>query len=159
LRKGVQMAKQIKHKEINIINKKAGFEFILTQKFVAGLQITGTEVKSIRLGNAGIAEAYCFFKGEELFIKGMNIGTFKQGSHFNHEPFRLRKLLLKKKELDKLRIKAAEKGFGIVPVKVFESERGFIKLEIAIGQGKKSFDKRESIKERDVERSLRRAES
>ena len=152
------MAKQTKHKEISVINKKAGFEYILTQKFTAGMQLTGTEVKSIRLGNAGISESYCFFKDEELFIKGMNIGTFKQGSHFNHEPFRLRKLLLKKKELDKLRIKAAEKGFGIIPVKLFESERGFIKLEIAIGQGKKSYDKRESIKERDVERNLRRNE-
>ncbi|OYU96519.1 MAG: SsrA-binding protein [Bacteroidetes bacterium B1(2017)] len=145
-------------KEIHIVNKKAGFEFILTQKFVAGLQLTGTEVKSVRLGNAGIGEAFCFFKGDELFIKGMNIGTFKQGSHFNHEPFRLRKLLLKKRELEKLKVKAAEKGFAIVPVKVFESERGFIKIEISIGQGKKAFDKRETIKEREVQRSMRREE-
>lgn len=145
-------------KEIHIVNKKASFEFILSTKFVAGIQLTGTEVKSIRLGNAGISEAFCFFKDEELFIKGMNIGTFKQGSHFNHEPFRVRKLLLKKRELHKLRVKAAEKGFAIVPLKLYESDRGFIKLEIAIGQGKKSFDKRESIKERDVQRSLKRTE-
>lgn len=143
-------------KEINIVNKKAGFEYIITQKFVAGIQLSGTEVKSVRLGNASISEAYCFFKDEELFIKGMNIGTFKQGSHFNHEPFRVRKLLLKKRELHKLKVKGDEKGFTIVPLRLFESERGFIKLEIAIGQGKKAFDKRESIKERDVKRSLSR---
>ncbi len=146
------------NKAIHIVNKKAGFEFILTQKVTAGLMLSGTEVKSIRLGNAGIGEAFCFFKGEELFVKGMNIGTFKQGSHFNHEPFRLRKLLLKKRELTKLKVKAAEKGFAIVPVQLFESERGFIKLEIAVGQGKKAFDKRETIKEREVARSMRREE-
>lgn len=145
-------------KEINIVNKRAGFDFILTQKFIAGIQLTGTEVKSVRMGNTSISEAYCFFKDEELFIKGMNIGTFKQGSSNNHEPFRLRKLLLKKKEIHKLISKGAEKGFAIVPVRLFESERGFLKLEIAIGQGKKSYDKRESIKERDVQRSLRRVE-
>ena len=88
----------------------------------------------------------------------MNIGTWKQGSYNNHEPFRVRKLLLKKRELNRLKVKAAEKGFAIVPVKLFESDRGFLKLEIAIGQGKKSFDKRETIKERDVERNLRRIE-
>jgi len=145
-------------KEIHIVNKKAGFEYILSQKFVAGLQLTGTEVKSVRLGNTSISDAFCFFKGEELYIRGMNIGTFKQGSFFNHEPFRLRKLLLKKRELTKLRLKATEKGFSVVPIKVFESERGFIKMEIAIGQGKKAYDKRESIKERDVQRSLKRSE-
>ncbi len=145
-------------KDIHIINKKAGFEYLLTQKFIAGLQLTGTEVKSIRNNNAGIGESFCFFKGEELFIKGMNIGTWKQGSYNNHDPFRVRKLLLKKKELHKLRVKASEKGFALIPTKLFESERGFLKLEIAIGQGKKSFDKRETIKERDVERNLRRTE-
>lgn len=145
-------------KDINIINKRAGYEFNLIQKFTAGLQLGGTEVKSIRMGNCTIGEAYCFFKGEELFIKGMNIGTFKQASYNNHEPFRLRKLLLKKRELHKLKVKGSEKGFAIVPIKLFESERGFIKLEIAIGQGKKSFDKRETIKERDVERSMKRIE-
>lgn len=143
-------------KEIHIVNKRASFEYILSQKFVAGIQLSGTEVKSLRLGNASISEAYCFFKDEELFIKGMNIGTYKQGSHYNHEPFRVRKLLLKKRELHRLRVKAAEKGFAVIPIRVFESERGFIKLEIAIGQGKKSYDKRESIKERDVQRNLRR---
>lgn len=148
-----------KIKEISILNKKAGFEYILLQKFTAGMQLTGTEVKSVRLGNANINDAFCFFKGEELFIRNMNIGTFKQGSIYNHEPLRVRKLLLKKKELVKIKNKSSEKGVTIIPIKIFESERGFLKIEIALGQGKKSFDKRESIKERDVERSLRRVES
>ncbi|MBP7512254.1 MAG: SsrA-binding protein SmpB [Bacteroidia bacterium] len=148
-----------KIKEISILNKKAGFEYILLQKFTAGMQLTGTEVKSLRLGNANINDAFCFFKGEELYIRNMNIGTFKQGSIYNHEPLRVRKLLLKKKELVKIKNKSSEKGVTIIPIKIFESERGFLKIEIALGQGKKSFDKRESIKERDVERSLRRVES
>lgn len=145
-------------KDLQILNKRAGYDFILTQKFVAGIQLTGTEVKSIRMGNASISEAYCFFKDEELFIKGMNIGTYKQASINNHEPFRVRKLLLKKRELQKLKAKGEEKGFSIIPVRLFESERGFLKLEIAIGQGKKTYDKRETIKEREVQRSLRRTE-
>ena len=148
-----------KIKEISILNKKAGFEYILLQKFTAGMQLTGTEVKSVRLGNANINDAFCFFKGEELYIRNMNIGTFKQGSIYNHEPLRVRKLLLKKKELVKIKNKSSEKGVTIIPIKIFESERGFLKIEIALGQGKKSFDKRESIKERDVERNMRRVDS
>lgn len=143
-------------KSINIVNKRASFEYHLLQKFTAGIALTGTEVKSIRAGNCGISEGYCFIKDGELFIKGMNIGTLKQGSHFNHEPFALRKLLLKRSELRKIFSKGSEKGHAIIPLRVFESDRGFIKMEIAIGQGKKSFDKREAIKERDVERSMRR---
>lgn len=151
-----------KKKEINIINKKAGFEYIIIQKYIAGLLLTGTEVKSVRAGNATINDAFCFFKlnkqskTEELFIKGMNIGTFKQGSIYNHEPFRVRKLLLKSAELKKLRSKSDSKGLTIIPLRLYESETGYIKIEIAIGQGKKSFDKRESIKERDVTRNLNR---
>jgi len=149
----------LKIKEINIVNKKAGFEYILLQKYTAGMQLTGTEVKSIRLGNANLNDAFCFFKGDELFIRGLNIGTFKQGSHFNHEPTRIRKLLLRKKELVKIKVKGTEKGIAIVPIRIFETDRGFLKIEIALGQGKKAFDKRESIKERDVERNLRRLEN
>jgi len=116
----------------------------------------GTEVKSIRLGNASISEAFCFFKDNELFVRGMNIGTFKQGTHYNHDTLRIRKLLLKRSELSKLQSKASETGISIVPLKVFEGERGYLKMEIALAQGKKAFDKRESIKERDVERNMRR---
>jgi SsrA-binding protein len=149
----------LKIKEINIVNKKAGFEYILLQKYTAGMQLIGTEVKSIRLGNANLNDAFCFFKGDELFIRGLNIGTFKQGSHFNHEPTRIRKLLLRKKELVKIKVKGTEKGIAIIPIRIFETDRGFLKIEIALGQGKKAFDKRESIKERDVERNLRRLEN
>jgi SsrA-binding protein len=123
------------------------------------MQLTGTEVKSIRLGNANLNDAFCFFKGDELFIRGLNIGAFKQGSHFNHEPTRIRKLLLRKKELVKIKVKGTEKGIAIIPIRIFETDRGFLKIEIALGQGKKAFDKRESIKERDVERNLRRLEN
>lgn len=149
-------------KELNITNKKAHFEFKILQKYTAGMQLTGTEVKSVRAGNVNLSDAFCFFKlnkptqTEELFIKGINIGTFKQGSYANHQPFRLRKLLLKAAELRKLKSKSSEKGLTIVPLRIFESETGYIKIEIAIAQGKKAFDKRETIKERDVARSMQR---
>lgn len=144
------------YKSVNILNKKASFEYHILQKFVAGIELMGTEVKSIRLGNASISEAFCFFKDNELFVRGMNIGTFKQGTHYNHDTLRIRKLLLKRTELSKLQAKASETGISIVPLKVFEGERGYLKIEIALAQGKKAFDKRESIKERDVERNMRR---
>ncbi|GAB1448154.1 MAG: SsrA-binding protein SmpB [Bacteroidetes bacterium] len=144
------------YKSVNILNKKASFEYHILQKFVAGIELMGTEVKSIRLGNASISEAFCFFKDNELFVRGMNIGTFKQGTHYNHDTLRIRKLLLKRSELSKLQSKASETGISIVPLKVFEGERGYLKMEIALAQGKKAFDKRESIKERDVERNMRR---
>jgi SsrA-binding protein len=145
-------------KPLHIVNRKASFEYHIQQKFIAGLMLTGTEVKSVREGNATIGEAYCVFRGEELFVVRMNIGKWKQGSYYNHDPLRARKLLLKKSELRKLRAKADEKGYAIIPLRVFLSDTGYVKIEIAIGQGKKEFDKRESIKEREVERSLRREE-
>ncbi len=148
-------------KKIHIVNKKATFEYQLHTKYNAGIVLSGTEVKSIRDGNANISDAFCFVKQEgdkiELYIKGMNVGIWKQGGHYNHEPFGIRKLLLKKIELRKLKNKASEKGFAIVPLKLYISDRGFVKLEIAVGQGKKEFDKRESIKSRDVDRDLRRS--
>jgi len=148
-------------KKINILNKKASFEYQIHSKYNAGIVLSGTEVKSIREGNVNISDAFCFIKQEsdktELYIKGMNVSIWKQGGHYNHEPFGIRKLLLKKIELRKLKNKASEKGFAIVPLRLYISERGFVKIEIAVGQGKKEFDKRESIKERDVERDMRRA--
>lgn len=143
---------------LNIINKRASYEYFLHQKFVAGIQLLGSEIKSIRAGNVTLSDAYCLFNGEELFVRSMHIGTFKQASYNNHEPLRDRKLLLKKTELRKLQNKASEKGTAIIPVRIFLSETGFAKMEIAIAQGKKSFDKRESIKEKDIERQLRRGE-
>jgi len=145
-------------KQVNITNKKALFEYFISQKFVAGISLTGTEVKSIKCGNAGISEAYCVFEKDELYVKSMNVAHWKNGTYNNHEPLRARKLLLKKPELRKIKTKSAEKGITIIPLKLFVGERGYIKLEIGIAQGKKSYDKRESLKERDVERSLRREE-
>ena len=150
------MSKDKLYKRINILNKKASFEFQLLTKYTAGMVLGGTEVKSIKAGNASITEAYCFYQNDELYIRNMNIGSFKQGSFSNHEPLAVRKLLLKKVELKKLQKRGDEKGFSIVPLKLFEAENGFIKIEIALAQGKKAFDKRDSIKERDVERNLRR---
>jgi SsrA-binding protein len=145
-----------REKQVNITNKRANYEYNLLQKYTAGIQLFGTEIKSVRDGNVNLSDAFCFFLNEELFMRNMHIGTFKQGSYNNHEPLRIRKLLLKKSELNKLRIKAAERGLTIVPLKMFISETGYAKVEIAVAQGKKSFDKRESIKERDVERQMRR---
>lgn len=147
---------------INIVNKRASFEYNILQKYTAGIQLLGSEIKSVREGNVNLSDAFCFFKAhkkdgtEELFVRNMNIGTFKQASHYNHETLRIRKLLLKKGELRKLKSKAAEKGLTIVPVKMFISDTGYAKVEIAVGQGKKSFDKRETIKSRDVEREMQR---
>ncbi|MCO6494828.1 MAG: SsrA-binding protein [Bacteroidetes bacterium] len=137
---------------LNIVNKKAGFNFQLEQRFTAGLSLTGTEVKSIRNNNASISESYCVFVGNELFIKNMHISEWKFGSYLNHEPLRDRKLLLTKRELRKLKKGVEVEGYTIVPIKVFLSERGLIKIEIALAKGKKQFDKREDIKKKDLER-------
>lgn len=147
-----------------IVNKRASFDYHLLQTYTAGIQLLGSEIKSVREGNVNLSDAFCFFKPvrakgtEELFVRGMNIGTFKQASHYNHDTLRVRKLLLTKTELRKLKSKAAEKGLTIVPVRMYISETGYAKIDIAIAQGKKSYDKRESIKERDVKRSMSRNE-
>ncbi len=141
---------------VTILNKRASYEYNILQKYIAGIQLLGTEIKSVRAGNVNLGDAFCVFKDDELFIRNMHVGIFKQGSYNNHEPMRVRKILLKKNELKKLRTKAAERGLTIIPLKMFISETGYAKIEIAVGQGKKSFDKRESIKERDVTRELSR---
>jgi SsrA-binding protein len=141
-------------KRIDIPNKKAGFNFHIEEKYVAGLLLKGTEVKSIRMNNVNMGDAYCYFAGDELFIKNLHISEFKQASFGAHEPMRERKLLLTKKELKRLGQKAKTKGYTIFPVRLFENERGLFKIEIAIGQGKKLYDKREDLKEKDVKRDL-----
>ncbi|MCU0423407.1 MAG: SsrA-binding protein [Bacteroidia bacterium] len=140
---------------INITNKRASYDYHLINTYDAGMVLTGTEIKSIRAGNANLTDAFCFLKDDELFLRGMHIGTWKQGSYYNHEPLRVRKLLLKKSELRKIRSKALEKGFTVIPVKVFLSETGYAKVQIAIAQGKKSFDKRDDLKKKDAERALK----
>lgn len=142
--------------KVNIRNKKAGFEYHLLEKFIAGMVLTGTEIKSIRQGKASINEAYCAFSGNELFVKNMHISEYDFGTYNNHDPRRERKLLLTSRELRKLKSQLAEKGLTLVPTLLFINEKGFAKLEIALGRGKKLFDKRESTKKKDVDRELER---
>jgi SsrA-binding protein len=143
-------------KSVNIKNKKASFEFHLLDKYIAGLILTGTEIKSVRMGKASVQEAYCAFINGELFVKDMNISIYEQGTHANHEPKRQRKLLLNRKELDKLEGKMKEKGLTIIPLRLFVNERGLAKLEISLAKGKKVYDKREDIKQKDMKRELSR---
>ena len=142
--------------QINIRNKRASFDFHLLDKYVAGIQLTGTEIKSVKQGKASLSDSFCIFKSGELWIKNMHIAEYEKGTYFNHEPLRLRKLLLRKNELNKLQKKIKEKGLTIIPVSVFISERGFAKMEIALAKGKKVHDKRESIKAKDSKRELDR---
>ena len=142
--------------KINILNKRASFEFSFLEKYVAGIQLTGTEIKSIREGKCNITDGYCFFKDNELWVKNILINEFEKASHYNHEPKRDRKLLLNKVELTKLSKKLKDQGLTIIPLKLFISESGYAKLEIALSKGKKLFDKREDIKKRDLQRETSR---
>lgn len=144
-------------KPIEIQNRKALFDYELVAKFDAGIMLKGTEIKSVREGKVNLKEAYCIFKNDELWIKSMHIAEYSHGNLNNHEPLSLRKLLLKKKELEKIHTKVKERGFTIVPVRMYINERGFAKVEIAIARGKKSFDKRDSIKQKDVKREMDRS--
>jgi len=142
---------------INIKNKRASFEFHLLERFTAGIRLLGTEIKSIREGKANINDSFCSFLDDGLYIRNMHIAEYSFGSFYNHEAKRDRQLLLTKREMKKLRDKGEEKGFTIVPLRIFISERGFAKVEIALAQGKKDFDKRETLKERESKRELDRA--
>lgn len=142
--------------DINVKNKKAYFEYHILEKYVAGIALLGTEIKSIREGKVNINDSFCTFLGNGLYIRNMHISEYSHGSYYNHEAKRDRQLLLKKKELKKLKTKLDEKGLTIIPLRMFISKRGFAKLEIALAQGKKDFDKRESIKERETKRELAR---
>ena len=141
---------------VNIRNKRASFEFQFIEKFVAGIALQGTEIKSIRMGKVNFLDAYCAFHDNELFLYEMHISPYEKGTHYNHEPKRHRKLLLTKRELKRLNSKSEEKGLTIVPTRIFLGARGFAKVEIALARGKKTFDKRESIKEKDLKRDLER---
>lgn len=142
--------------KINIRNKKASYEYEFIDTFVAGLQLTGTEIKSIRQSKASIGEAYCYFNRNELYIKNMHIAEYGFGNRFNHETRRERKLLLTKKELHKLQRKLKEQGYTIIPIHLFLTDSGWAKVKIALGRGKKLYDKRSSIKEKDVKRDMER---
>jgi SsrA-binding protein len=140
--------------KINIRNKKASFEYFLIEEFNAGIILTGTEIKSVREGKANIADAFCNFKGEELFVIGMHIAEYTYGTYNNHVAKRDRKLLLNKKEIKKLFGKVKEKGFTIVPTLLYINEKGLAKLTIAVAKGKHSYDKRDSLKEKDIKREI-----
>ena len=142
--------------DINIKNKQAHFQYELIDKFIAGIVLKGTEIKSIREGKVNLQDGYCYLNNGELFVKGINISPYNQGTHYNHEAARERKLLMKRAELRKLDGKVEEKGFTLVPTRLFINDRGFAKLAIALARGQKTHDKRESIKERDVKRELAR---
>ncbi len=141
---------------INIKNKKAYFEFEFIDKFIAGMVLTGTEIKSIREGKVNMNDGWCYFQKNDLWIRNLNISAYEKGTHYNHEPLRPRELLLNKKELNKLQDKMKEKGLTVIPLRLFISDRGFAKLEIALAKGKKIHDKRDTIKERDAKRELNR---
>jgi len=141
---------------INIRNKRASFDYELIERFAAGVQLVGTEIKSIRLGKANLVDSYCYFVKGELWLKGMRVSEYFYGTYNNHQPERDRKLLLKKKELQKLERKTKESGLTIVPVKIFLNERGFAKVEIALARGKKMHDKRETLKNKDASREMDR---
>lgn len=139
-----------------IINRKARFEYTFIQQFECGLVLTGTEVKALREGLANLNDAYCLFDHGNLIVKNMFISEYEHGTIYNHDARRDRRLLLRKSELRKLERRVNEKGLTIVPYRLYFSDRGFAKLEIALAQGKKAFDKRETIKERDSKRDLDR---
>ena len=135
-------------------NKKASFEYHIEQRYEAGIVLTGTEIKSIRDGKVSLDESYCTFMGNELFVKGMHIAEYTQGSYNNHLPKRDRKLLLNRSELNKLHSRVREKGFSIIPLKLYLSDRGKAKLEIGLARGKKFYDKREDLKKKDARREM-----
>jgi len=147
------MAQQIVSK-----NKKAGFQYELFDKFIAGILLTGSEIKSIRQGKINFVDSYCVFINNELFVRGLHIAEYTHGGYANHVPVHDRKLLLNKSELSRIQKKVKEKGFTVIPLSCFLTEKGLAKIEIAVSRGKKMFDKRESIKTKDSKRETERAE-
>ena len=144
-------------KTVNILNKKARFQYEILDRYTAGIVLTGTEIKSIRLSKASIAESFCEFNEQgELFVVNMTIEEYAYGTHYNHKPKATRKLLLNKRELRKLEKEVKNTGLTIIPLRLFINEKGYAKLDIALARGKKLYDKRETIKDRDNKRNLDR---
>lgn len=141
---------------INIKNKKASYDYTFIDTYTAGIVLTGTEIKSIRLGKASLVDTFCYFSNGELWLKNMNITEYFYGSYNNHQARRDRKLLLTKKELEKLQRAIKDPGFTIVPSRMFINDRGLCKVVIALAKGKKEFDKRQSLKDRDDKREMAR---
>ena len=143
-------------KEVNIKNKRATFDYNITDTYTAGIVLTGTEIKSIRLGKASLVDTFCYVTNGEVWVKNMYIAEYFYGTYNNHEARRDRKLLRNKKEIDKIEKSGKETGYSIIPMRLFINQRGLAKLVIGIGRGKKEYDKRQSIKEREDKRSMAR---
>ena len=146
-----------KKSPVNIKNKKAAFEYFFIETFTAGSVLTGTEIKSIRAGKASLVDSYCFITNEEMWVRGMNVSPYFYGSYNNHEMKRDRKLLLTKREIRKLQSATKQTGYTIVPLLVFIDENGRAKMDIALCKGKKAFDKRQTLKEKEDRREMDRA--
>ena len=142
--------------QVNIKNRRATFDYEITDTYTAGMVLTGTEIKSIRAGKASLADSYCLIENGEVWVKGMHISEYFYGSYNNHTTRRDRKLLLSKKEIQKLRKAAEDPGYTIIPLRVFISEKGYAKMVIGVARGKKQYDKRNAIKEREEKRNLDR---
>lgn len=145
-------------KKVEIVNRQARYLYEIIEKYTAGIVLTGTEIKSLRMGKASIGEGYVFINDGEVWLKNCHISEYTEGTYNNHDPKRLRKLLLKKKEILKLKQKLEQKGLTIVPLKIFFNERGYAKLDIALARGKKLHDKREDLKKKDTLRELKNKE-
>ena len=141
---------------LNIRNKKASFEYHIDQDFTAGIVLTGTEIKSVRDSRASISEAYCYIHNGDVWVKNMHINIYEPGGRSNHDPKRERKLLLNKDEIKKIEKELKVKGTTLIPLKMFINENGYAKLQIALAKGKKDYDKREDIKEKDAKREMDR---
>ncbi len=146
----------MKASQVNIRNKKARFNYEIGDTFTAGIILTGTEIKSIREGKASLSDSYCVIDRGEVWVKGMHIAEYFYGSYNNHVARRDRKLLLNRKEIEKLSKQSSDAGYTIVPIKVFISDKGYAKMVIGVGKGKKQYDKRQSIKEREDKRNIDR---
>jgi SsrA-binding protein len=144
------------HKNINIKNKRATFDYEIIEQWTAGIVLTGTEIKSLRLGKASLTDSYCYFSGGELWVRGLNISLYHWGTYNNHQPKRDRKLLLTGKELAKLQRASQDVGLTIVALRLFINERGLAKLVVGLARGRKSYDKREYLKEKDAKREIER---
>lgn len=142
--------------KVEIRNKRASFDYEILDVLTAGIVLTGTEIKSLRQGKANLTDSFCIIENGEVFVRNLHISEYDKGGHYNHDPKRVRKLLLKKQEIRKWHSKLKEKGLTMVPLKLFINDKGLAKLNVGLARGKKTYDKRESLKEKDAKRQLDR---
>lgn len=146
-----------KQKKIEIKNRRASFDYEIMETWVAGIVLTGTEIKSLRMGKASLVDCFCYFHDGELYVRGMNISEYYWGTYNNHQPKRDRKLLLQKKELRKVERATQDNGVTVVGLKLFINDNGLAKIVIGLGRGRKNYDKREHLKKQDTKRDIERA--